>query len=103
MSSRVPLACGGGGGGTGRDGGVCLLVHRHPVPRFPHRNRLERRVPGHLASIGGLVMSAGASPSRKSSGPIIELTGVSMRFRQQAVLRDITLRIERGQTVCVIG
>jgi phospholipid/cholesterol/gamma-HCH transport system ATP-binding protein len=37
------------------------------------------------------------------SGPIIELEGVSMRFRQQAVLRDISLRIDRGQTVCIIG
>ncbi len=26
-----------------------------------------------------------------------------MRFRQQSVLRDITLTIERGQTVCIIG
>jgi phospholipid/cholesterol/gamma-HCH transport system ATP-binding protein len=35
--------------------------------------------------------------------PIIELIGVSMRFRQQAVLRDIDLRIYKGQTVCIIG
>ena len=26
-----------------------------------------------------------------------------MRFRQQAVLRDIDLGIRRGQTVCIIG
>ena len=26
-----------------------------------------------------------------------------MRFRQQSVLRDISLVIERGQTVCIIG
>jgi phospholipid/cholesterol/gamma-HCH transport system ATP-binding protein len=36
-------------------------------------------------------------------GPIIELRGVSMRFRQQSVLRDIDLGIDRGQTVCIIG
>ena len=34
---------------------------------------------------------------------IIELLGVSMQFRQQAVLRDIDLRIDRGQTACIIG
>jgi phospholipid/cholesterol/gamma-HCH transport system ATP-binding protein len=28
---------------------------------------------------------------------------VSMRFRQQSVLRDISLTIDRGQTVCIIG
>ncbi len=46
------------------------------------------------------------SPSTRQAthnGPIIELEGVSIGFRQQAVLRDITLRIERGQTVCIIG
>src|SRR4051812_30638198 len=48
-------------------------------------------------------MSAGASPSRTSGGPIIELIGVSMRFRQQSVLRDLTLRIKQGETICVIG
>jgi len=36
-------------------------------------------------------------------GPIIELAGVAMRFRQQAVLRDITLSIPRGQSICIIG
>jgi phospholipid/cholesterol/gamma-HCH transport system ATP-binding protein len=38
-----------------------------------------------------------------ASSPIIELVGVSMRFRQQAVLRDINLKICRGETVCIIG
>ena len=44
-------------------------------------------------------------PERNGSdgGPIIELLGVSMRFRQQSVLRDIDLRIYHGQTVCIIG
>ncbi len=35
--------------------------------------------------------------------PIIELTGITMRFRQQTVLRELTLRIPRGQTLCIIG
>jgi phospholipid/cholesterol/gamma-HCH transport system ATP-binding protein len=48
-------------------------------------------------------MSADASPSPAASGPIIELIDVTMRFRQQTVLRDLTLRIEKGETVCVIG
>jgi phospholipid/cholesterol/gamma-HCH transport system ATP-binding protein len=56
-------------------------------------------------------MSAGASPSTTSApaavgtrgAPIIELVDLSMRFRQQTVLRNLTLRIHRGETVCVIG
>ena len=51
-------------------------------------------------------MSVGAADQgarRTDSGPIIGLEDVSMRFRQQAVLRDISLKIDRGQTVCVIG
>ncbi|WP_020465734.1 ABC transporter ATP-binding protein [Singulisphaera acidiphila] len=31
------------------------------------------------------------------------MLGLTMRFRQQAVLRDITLRVHAGQTLCVIG
>jgi phospholipid/cholesterol/gamma-HCH transport system ATP-binding protein len=38
-----------------------------------------------------------------SDGPIIELLDLSMRFRQQVVLRGLTLRIQRGETVCVVG
>jgi phospholipid/cholesterol/gamma-HCH transport system ATP-binding protein len=34
---------------------------------------------------------------------LIEMVGVSMRFRQQAVLRDIDLTIRRGETVAIIG
>jgi phospholipid/cholesterol/gamma-HCH transport system ATP-binding protein len=44
--------------------------------------------------------------SRSESPPghaVIELLGLSMRFRQHLVLRDVTLRIKPGQTVCVIG
>ena len=35
--------------------------------------------------------------------PIVALEGVSMQFRQQVVLREITLDIPRGQTLCIIG
>jgi phospholipid/cholesterol/gamma-HCH transport system ATP-binding protein len=34
---------------------------------------------------------------------LIVLLSVGMRFRQQAVLRDINLVIRRGETVCIIG
>lgn len=34
---------------------------------------------------------------------LIELENVSMRFRQQSVLRGINLTFHRGETVCVIG
>ena len=40
-------------------------------------------------------MSAGA--------PVLEMTGLTMRFRQQVVLRDISLAVARGETVAVIG
>jgi phospholipid/cholesterol/gamma-HCH transport system ATP-binding protein len=42
-----------------------------------------------------------ASPAREE--PIIRLDHLSMRFRQQEVLRDVNLTITRGQTVAVIG
>ncbi len=45
----------------------------------------------------------GPAPDRSRSGPIVELQGVSMQFLQQEVLRDIDLKIDRGQTVCIIG
>ena len=51
-----------------------------------------------LADAPGSTGTAGAG-----RGPIIELAGVAMRFRQQAVLRDITLSIPRGQSLCIIG
>jgi phospholipid/cholesterol/gamma-HCH transport system ATP-binding protein len=38
-----------------------------------------------------------------AGAPVIELVQLSMRFRQHLVLRDISLAIPRGQTVCVIG
>jgi phospholipid/cholesterol/gamma-HCH transport system ATP-binding protein len=45
-------------------------------------------------------MSAGQSAG---GGPVVELLDITMRFRQQSVLRDINIRIKRGETVCVIG
>ena len=48
-------------------------------------------------------MSAAAALPRPEGGPIIELLDLSMRFRQQGVLRDITLRVCKGETLCVIG
>ena len=54
-------------------------------------------------------MTRAAEPAPESAtapgghGPVIELRDVTMRFRQQTVLRDLSLTIERGQTVCVIG
>ncbi len=97
----------GRGCGPRGDRGVRLLVHRHPVPRLHHRDRLERRLQGHLAPVGEPAMStsvaANAASAQANRAPIIELAGVTMRFRQQAVLRDLSLRIERGQTACIIG
>ncbi len=48
-------------------------------------------------------MSEATPPGRATDGPIVELRGVTVRFRQQQVLRDINLSILRGQTVCIIG
>jgi phospholipid/cholesterol/gamma-HCH transport system ATP-binding protein len=50
-------------------------------------------------------MSAARTPTSRSTpaGPIIELIDLSMRFRQQLVLRNLTIRIKPGETVCVIG
>ena len=48
-----------------------------------------------------VVENAAAVPAGRT--PIIELAGVTMRFRQQTVLRDLSLRIARGETLCVIG
>jgi phospholipid/cholesterol/gamma-HCH transport system ATP-binding protein len=49
-------------------------------------------------------MSAGAATTPQAAEePVLELVDLSMRFRQQPVLRDISLTIPRGQTLCVIG
>src|SRR4051794_16739442 len=47
--------------------------------------------------------AAANTPPEPHGGPIVELSGITMKFRHQAVLRDIDLKIERGQTVCIIG
>ena len=48
-------------------------------------------------------MSAAAAQPRPDGGPIIELFDLSIRFRQQGVLRNITLEVRKGETLCVIG
>jgi phospholipid/cholesterol/gamma-HCH transport system ATP-binding protein len=45
----------------------------------------------------------GATAAAKAGEPVIEMTDLSIRFRQQPVLRDINLTVRRGETVCVIG
>jgi phospholipid/cholesterol/gamma-HCH transport system ATP-binding protein len=45
----------------------------------------------------------GPPDDRRAADPVVELRSVSMRFRHQIVLRDISLKIPRGQTLCVIG
>jgi phospholipid/cholesterol/gamma-HCH transport system ATP-binding protein len=49
--------------------------------------------------------AAGFTPAVDSSAdrPHLELESVSMAFGSQPVLRDISLRIKRGETVAVIG
>ena len=41
--------------------------------------------------------------SKAPGAPVIELLEISMRFRQQDVLRKINLTIYRGETVAIIG
>ena len=40
---------------------------------------------------------------RSPDAPVVELEHVSMRFRRHEVLRDVSLRVLPGETVCVIG
>lgn len=44
-----------------------------------------------------------AEPSDGELEMMIEFEDVTKRFRNQTVLRDLTFRIPRGQTVCLIG
>ena len=44
-----------------------------------------------------------SEPADDDAGPILELSGVSMQFRQHKILRDINLQVPRGQTVAIIG
>jgi len=48
-------------------------------------------------------MSVGEPSDRSKRDEIIELIDLTIRFRQQTVLRDINLRIRKGETVCIIG
>src|SRR6185437_8725214 len=90
--------------GPGGDRGVRLFVHRDPLPRLRDRDRVERHLPRPLALDPDPPMSTGTSEPRSPDGaPVIELTGVTMRFRQQQVLRDVNVTIRRGETVAVIG
>jgi len=44
-----------------------------------------------------------STPAAPAGEPVIELLDLSMRFRQQTVLREINITIRRGETVAVIG
>jgi len=48
-------------------------------------------------------MSQGVAAKSAERAGLIELRNVSIRFRYQAVLRDINLVIRAGETVCIIG
>jgi phospholipid/cholesterol/gamma-HCH transport system ATP-binding protein len=45
-------------------------------------------------------MSTATNPP---GAPVLELTGLSIRFRHQEVLRDVNLTVHRGETLAVIG
>lgn len=38
-----------------------------------------------------------------AADPVVSIRDVTMRFRAQTVLRDVTLEIPKGQTLCIIG
>jgi phospholipid/cholesterol/gamma-HCH transport system ATP-binding protein len=42
-------------------------------------------------------------PPDEPRGPIVELNGIGMEFRHGPVLRDVSIAVPRGQTLCVIG
>ena len=44
-----------------------------------------------------------AATSSSNVNSVIELENLSMSFRRNLVLRDLALKIPRGQTLCVIG
>ncbi len=48
-------------------------------------------------------MSDDASGAPTPPKALIEIQNVSIRFRQQSVLRNVDLTIRRGETVCIIG
>jgi phospholipid/cholesterol/gamma-HCH transport system ATP-binding protein len=48
-------------------------------------------------------MSQGPAAGPSGSDGLIELRGVSMRFGYQPVLRDLSLAVKSGETMCIIG
>jgi phospholipid/cholesterol/gamma-HCH transport system ATP-binding protein len=48
-------------------------------------------------------MNDGAKSDGVTRNDLIELRGVSMRFRTQSVLHALNLTIHRGETICIIG
>jgi phospholipid/cholesterol/gamma-HCH transport system ATP-binding protein len=54
-------------------------------------------------SVARISSPATVVPVAQASVPVIELANLSMRFRQHLVLRDISIAVPKGQTVCVIG
>jgi phospholipid/cholesterol/gamma-HCH transport system ATP-binding protein len=48
-------------------------------------------------------MSAGGSTAQAENKAVLALEGVSMRFRAQTVLRDISLSVPKAQSLAVIG
>lgn len=42
-------------------------------------------------------------PRPESETPILEIDRVTMRFRSQVVLQDVSITVRRGETLCVIG
>jgi phospholipid/cholesterol/gamma-HCH transport system ATP-binding protein len=59
--------------------------------------------PVHLPPAGEQPRSAAEPFSNRPSGPLLALESLDMEFGSQLVLRGINLRVERGQTLAVIG
>ncbi|WP_169977184.1 ABC transporter ATP-binding protein [Tautonia rosea] len=47
--------------------------------------------------------TAPVAGSTEGAEPVIALEGIGMTFRHQQVLRDVTIRVPKGQTLCIIG
>ena len=83
------------------------------VPRYGRRyhvNRTDSRVPGKLSV--GWVMSATvattgagrkAVDSTLSNAPMISMEAVNKHFGSLHVLKDINLKVDRGQVIVVLG
>ena len=44
-----------------------------------------------------------STPAKSNTSPLVQVQGVSVTFGRQAVLRDVSLEIPRGQTLVIIG